>query len=71
MLSVFGNDYDTIDGTGVRDYIHVVDLAKGHVKAIENLSDGVNIYNLGTGRGTSVLELVNAFMKVNDIDVPY
>ena len=70
-LSVFGNDYDTIDGTGVRDYIHVVDLAKGHVKAIENLKDGVNIYNLGTGRGTSVLELVNAFMKVNGIDVPY
>ncbi len=70
-LSVFGDDYDTIDGTGVRDYIHVVDLAKGHVKAIENLKDGVNIYNLGTGRGTSVLELVNAFMKVNDIDVPY
>ncbi len=70
-LSVFGNDYDTIDGTGVRDYIHVVDLAKGHVKAIENLKDGVNIYNLGTGRGTSVLELVNAFMKVIDIDVPY
>jgi UDP-glucose 4-epimerase len=70
-LSVFGNDYDTIDGTGVRDYIHVVDLAKGHVKAIENLKDGVNIYNLGTGRGTSVLELVNAFMKINDIDVPY
>ena len=70
-LNVFGNDYDTIDGTGVRDYIHVVDLAKGHVKAIENLKDGVNIYNLGTGRGTSVLELVNAFMKVNEIDVPY
>lgn len=70
-LSVFGNNYDTIDGTGVRDYIHVVDLAKGHVKAIENLDNGVNIYNLGTGRGTSVLELVNAFMKVNDIDVPY
>ena len=63
--------YDTIDGTGVRDYIHVVDLAKGHVKAIENLKDGVNIYNLGTGRGTSVLELVNAFMKVNEINVPY
>ena len=55
----------------MRDYIHVVDLAKGHVKAIENLNDGVNIYNLGTGRGTSVLELVNAFMKVNDVDVPY
>lgn len=70
-LSVFGNDYDTVDGTGVRDYIHVVDLAKGHVKAIENLDKGVNIYNLGTGRGTSVLELVNAFMKVNEIDVPY
>lgn len=70
-LNVFGNDYDTIDGTGVRDYIHVVDLAKAHVKAIENLKDGVNIYNLGTGRGTSVLELVNAFMKVNGIDVPY
>jgi UDP-glucose 4-epimerase len=70
-LSVFGNDYDTIDGTGVRDYIHVVDLAKGHVKAIENLAKGVNIYNLGTGRGTSVLELVNAFMKVNGINVPY
>jgi UDP-glucose 4-epimerase len=70
-LSVFGNDYDTIDGTGVRDYIHVVDLAKGHLKAIENLDKGVNIYNLGTGRGTSVLELVNAFMKVNNINVPY
>jgi UDP-glucose 4-epimerase len=70
-LSVFGNDYDTIDGTGVRDYIHVVDLAMGHVKAIENLESGVNIYNLGTGRGTSVLELVNAFMKVNDLNVPY
>ena len=62
--------YPSILGA-VRDYIHVVDLAKGHVKAIENLKDGVNIYNLGTGRGTSVLELVNAFMKVNDIDVPY
>jgi len=70
-LSVFGNDYDTTDGTGVRDYIHVVDLAKGHVKAIENLNDGVNIYNLGTGRGTSVLELVNAFIEANDIKVPY
>lgn len=70
-LSVFGDDYDTIDGTGVRDYIHVVDLAKGHVKAIENLKHGVNIYNLGTGRGTSVLELVNAFKKVNAIDVTY
>lgn len=70
-LSVFGNDYDIIDGTGVRDYIHVVDLAKGHVKAVENLKDGVNIYNLGTGRGNSALELVNAFMKVNDVDAPF
>lgn len=70
-LSVFGDDYDTVDGTGVRDYIHVVDLAKGHVKAIENLKDGVNIYNLGTGRGTSVLELVNAFIKTNGVDIPY
>lgn len=70
-LSVFGNDYDTIDGTGVRDYIHVVDLVKGHIKAIENLQQGVHIYNLGTGRGTSVLELVNAFIKVNNIDIPY
>ena len=70
-LSVFGNDYDTVDGTGVRDYIHVVDLAEGHVKAIEKLSEGVHIYNLGTGRGTSVLELVNAFMKTNGVNVPY
>lgn len=70
-LSVFGNDYDTTDGTGVRDYIHVVDLAKGHVKAIEHLKSGVNIYNLGTGRGTSVLELVHAFMKENQVEVPY
>lgn len=70
-LSVFGDDYDTIDGTGVRDYIHVVDLAKGHVKAIEKLENGVNIYNLGTGRGTSVLELVNAFIEANVVDVPY
>ena len=70
-LRIFGDDYETIDGTGVRDYIHVVDLAKGHVKAIENISEGVNIYNLGTGRGTSVLELVNAFIEVNGLDVPY
>jgi len=70
-LKIYGNDYDTVDGTGVRDYIHVVDLAKGHVKAIENLHSGVNIYNLGTGRGTSVLELVNTFIKINNINVPY
>ena len=70
-LKIFGNDYNTIDGTGVRDYIHVVDLAKGHVRAIENLNGGVNVYNLGTGRGTSVLELVNTFIMVNKVDVPY
>ena len=70
-LSIFGNDYDTIDGTGVRDYIHVVDLAKGHVSAIEKMDSGVSVYNLGTGRGTSVLEIVNAFIKVTGADVPY
>jgi len=70
-MNVFGSDFDTIDGTGVRDYIHVVDLARGHVHAIEKLNTGVNVYNLGTGRGTSVLELVNAFMKVNNVNVPY
>ena len=70
-LNIFGNDYDTVDGTGVRDYIHVVDLAKGHIKAIENNNSGVSIYNLGTGHGYSVLELVNAFMKVNNIDIKY
>ena len=72
-LNVFGNDYDTHDGTGVRDYIHVVDLAKGHIKAIEKVLDstGVDAYNLGTGNGYSVLEIVNTFMKVNNIDVNY
>ncbi len=70
-LNIFGDDYDTVDGTGVRDYIHVVDLAKGHVKAIEQLDKGVKIYNLGTGKGTSVLELVNASIKVNKVNVPY
>lgn len=72
-LSVFGNDYDTLDGTGVRDYIHVVDLALGHIKALEKISDttGVYTYNLGSGQGTSVLELVQAFEKVNGVPVPY
>lgn len=70
-LRVFGNDYPTVDGTGVRDYIHVVDLAEGHVAAINNLTEGVHIYNLGTGQGTSVLELVKAFEEANDIEVPY
>ena len=72
-LSIFGNDYDTKDGTGVRDYIHVVDLAIGHVKALEFLDKNAKIeyYNLGTGRGYSVLEMVNTFQEVNNVRVPY
>ena len=75
-LSIFGSDYSTVDGTGVRDYIHVVDLAKGHVKAVEKLLsqegiDGIQAYNLGTGNGISVLEMVNAFAQTNDVEVPY
>lgn len=69
-LSIFGNDYDTEDGTGVRDYIHVVDLAKGHIKAIEHL-DGLVICNLGTGKGYSVLEMVKTFERVNNVKVNY
>ena len=73
ILSVFGNDYDTKDGTGVRDYIHVVDLAKGHIKAIEKVlkDTGVDAYNLGTGLGYSVLDIVNTFEKVNNVKVNY
>lgn len=70
-LKVFGADYPTVDGSGVRDYIHVVDLAAGHVKALESIQEGLAVYNLGTGKGTSVLELVNAFERVNDIEIPY
>lgn len=73
-LSIFGDDYDTKDGTGVRDYIHVVDLAIGHIKAVEKLEkekQGLYIYNLGTGEGYSVLEMVHAFEKVNNLKVPY
>lgn len=72
-LNVFGNDYDTPDGTGVRDYIHVVDLAKGHIKAIEKARNmkGVEAYNLGTGKGYSVLDLVKTFEKVNNVTVKY
>ena len=73
-LSVFGNDYNTPDGTGVRDYIHVVDLAKGHIKAIEKLNKenkGLYIYNLGTGHGYSVLEMVKAFENATGKKVPY
>jgi len=70
-LFVFGDDYETKDGTGVRDYIHVVDLAIGHIKALEHDKKGISIYNLGTGEGISVLELVNTFMKENNINIPY
>ena len=73
FVRVFGNDYDTPDGTGVRDYIHVVDLARGHVKAIEKFAEnkGVLIYNLGTGNGYSVLQVINAFSKACGKELPY
>jgi UDP-glucose 4-epimerase len=72
-LSIFGNDYNTPDGTGVRDYIHVVDLARAHVLAVnKNLQNkGLLIYNIGTGKGYSVLDIVNAFEKENKVKVPY
>lgn len=72
-LHVFGNDYNTVDGTGVRDYIHVVDLAKGHVKAINWVlnNNGCEPFNLGTGNGTSVLQLRDAFVKATGVDIPY
>lgn len=72
-LSVYGDDYDTPDGTGVRDYIHVVDLAEGHLCAIQYAEQhtGCEIFNLGTGRGVSVLEMVNTFSEVNHVPVPY
>lgn len=72
-LGVFGNDYDTHDGTGVRDYIHVVDLAVGHVKALKKIEEkaGLNIYNLGTGTGYSVLDVINNFEEANGVKIPY
>lgn len=72
-LGVFGNDYDTPDGTGVRDYIHVVDLALGHLKAVEKVLDGtgLNVYNLGTGTGYSVLDVVHAFEQASGVEIPY
>jgi len=72
-LSVFGDDYNTPDGTGVRDYIHVVDLAKGHLKALEKImkENIAEAYNLGTGKGYSVLDLVKTFQKVNKVEIPY
>ena len=73
QVNVFGNDYPTPDGTGVRDYIHVVDLAVGHVNAVEKLKEnpGVKVYNLGTGKGYSVLEVIENFSKASGIDIPY
>lgn len=73
QLNIYGNDYDTPDGTGIRDYIHVVDLAVGHIKSLEKLSNatGVYIYNLGTGSGSSVLDVVNAFENATGISIPY
>lgn len=72
-LNIFGNDYDTPDGTGVRDYIHVVDLAKGHLNSLDFIMNnkGIDYYNLGTGKGYSVLELVKTFEKVNNVEIPY
>lgn len=71
QLSVYGNDYPTLDGTGVRDFIHVVDLAYGHMAALKYCHPGTEVFNLGTGKGTSVLELIEAFKRVNQVDVPY
>jgi len=71
-LNVFGNDYDTFDGTGIRDYIHIVDLSKAHIKGLEKLTKekkGFYIYNLGTGRGYSVLEMIETFEKVNNLKI--
>ena len=70
-VGVFGNDYDTPDGTGVRDYIHVVDLARGHVAALQHMKAGANVYNLGTGSDTSVLEIIKAFSKACGRDLSY
>lgn len=71
LLSIFGDDYDTPDGTGVRDYIHVTDLAKGHIAALESLTSGVRVYNLGTGIGTSVRDAVREFEKATSVPVPF
>ncbi len=70
-LQIFGDDYPTIDGTGVRDYIHVVDLARGHIAALQELDSGVHIFNLGTGQGYSVLQMVKTFQEVSGINIPY
>lgn len=73
FVNIFGNDYDTLDGTGVRDYIHVCDLADGHVAALNKIREecGLKVYNLGTGKGYSVLQIINAFKKASGKDIPY
>jgi UDP-glucose 4-epimerase len=73
FLNIYGNDYPTVDGTGVRDYIHVVDLALGHLAALAKLKDnpGYEVYNLGTGKGTSVLEMVKAFEQATGVTISY
>jgi UDP-glucose 4-epimerase len=71
ILNIFGNDYDTKDGSGVRDFIHVMDLANGHVCALQNINKGITVYNLGTGQGVSVLEMVETFKRVNNCSIPY
>ena len=70
-LSVYGNDYETRDGSCIRDYIHVVDLAEGHILAMEHMQPGVAVYNLGTGNGTTVFEMINAFEKASGEKLPY
>ncbi|MFV0520120.1 MAG: UDP-glucose 4-epimerase GalE [Lachnospirales bacterium] len=70
-LFIYGDDYDTKDGTGIRDYIHILDLAKGHIFALENAKEGIQIYNLGTGEGYSVLDIVKTFEKVHNVVIPY
>ena len=73
VLKIFGNNYNTPDGTCIRDYIHVMDVASGHLKALIKLEEkiGFDIYNLGTGKGTSVLELINSFISINNVKLPY
>jgi UDP-glucose 4-epimerase len=72
-LNIFGNDYPTRDGTGIRDYLHVTDLAKGHIAALEfaESRSGYEVFNLGTGRGVSVLEIVRAFERINGVHIPF
>jgi len=70
-IQIFGNDYNTKDGTAIRDYIHVDDLAKGHLKALANIKKGYDVFNLGTGKGTSVLELIQTFSKTNNLQIPF